>query len=1027
MEPLVLQRGVLVDKDGHTPLHRAVMADHSNCVEYLLQELKISADDADTSGITALHMAAEKGFLSCAKLLLESGGCKVDPIDKEGRTPLHLACLHGHPEVVRCLLVCRANVAIKDASGCTGVHHAAGRGQKQCLELLLQHGAHADIEEEFTTSPLHYAAFKGRTECIDLLLSKGANPNSRDEEGATPLHKAAFRGYLSSVECLLEKGAADHQFRDQDGAYPLHKAAYSNRTSCLKALLAAGAAVNCEDLDQGTPLHNASYKGHLESVKVLIDSGADVQRRDARGRAPLHLAIRHSHLDCAKALIAAGAQIDVQDADGVSPLHFAATGNIEAVDLLVGAGANVDIRNSQERTPLYYSVKSGNFACIRALVKAGADINATDALGKRVAEAGTVITAEVLAKIAAERDETADKQSKEEMGIAVHKFNAKPLGGINWLVEKGKLKNTPEDIAAFLHNTDGLSKTKIGEFIGSNNELSNAVLVAYVEYIDFTDLEFDQALRKFLIKFRLPGEAQIIDRLMEQYAMRFTACNPAVFQYQDTCYMLAFATIMLNTDAHNPSIKNKMTAEGFVSSIRQLNLQEDISTEWLEDLHRRIVTEEIKMESEGILFGSAEKKGWLVKQGGRIKTWKKRWFILSHNCLYYFKAQEDKDPCGMIPLENLAVRRLPKAARKFCFEIYDPDIAEIEKKKKKGVNGNSGSSSGNSGVDDISLTIKSVKKTKEGTGFTQGHHKEYLLCALSNEECDEWINALERNILGTPMNKLLFSRSRSRGAGGRATSLVNWKETYDFAEKCALAQDDEAFLQRFKLEHTIRTETPHPTAKYHLLTDHLNKKHTLIVYSQKWKDPKKLEKTFQTCARLKEHESFDPYERYQLKEAAENVFKAANTYIKTGYLLFITGHSLGAAVALLVAALFQQSKLVHPTRVVLFGCPRMIRREDLSEWPATLPVLRIDDAKDPVISLFPNFLADGPELILLKEKFFCYMRHPEDRELPVNVLDRDWMQEQIPFHGIEFYLSRLKCKFQGPVHVNEWDKQRFVG
>ena len=31
------------------------------------------------------------------------------------------------------------------------------------------------------------------------------------------------------------------------------------------------------------------------------------------------------------------------------------------------------------------------------------------------------------------------------------------------------------------------------------------------------------------------------------------------------------------------------------------------------------------------------KEGWLVKQGGSYKNWKKRWFILRSNCLTYHK------------------------------------------------------------------------------------------------------------------------------------------------------------------------------------------------------------------------------------------------------------------------------------------------------------------------------------------------------------------------------------------------------
>ena len=36
------------------------------------------------------------------------------------------------------------------------------------------------------------------------------------------------------------------------------------------------------------------------------------------------------------------------------------------------------------------------------------------------------------------------------------------------------------------------------------------------------------------------------------------------------------------------------------------------------------------------------REGWLAKQGGRIKTWKNRYVIISGNVLYYFKSPKDK-------------------------------------------------------------------------------------------------------------------------------------------------------------------------------------------------------------------------------------------------------------------------------------------------------------------------------------------------------------------------------------------------
>ena len=54
--------------------------------------------------------------------------------------------------------------------------------------------------------------------------------------------------------------------------------------------------------------------------------------------------------------------------------------------------------------------------------------------------------------------------------------------------------------------------------------------------------------------FRLPGEAQKIDRLMEKFAERYVKCNGSSFKSADVAYVLAYSVIMLNTDAHNPQV-----------------------------------------------------------------------------------------------------------------------------------------------------------------------------------------------------------------------------------------------------------------------------------------------------------------------------------------------------------------------------------------------------------------------------------------------------------------------------------------
>ena len=67
--------------------------------------------------------------------------------------------------------------------------------------------------------------------------------------------------------------------------------------------------------------------------------------------------------------------------------------------------------------------------------------------------------------------------------------------------------------------------------------------------------------RTFLSGFRLPGEAQKIDRLMEKFAERYVSCNAEAFKSADVAYVLAYSVIMLNTDAHNPQVKAKMSKQ----------------------------------------------------------------------------------------------------------------------------------------------------------------------------------------------------------------------------------------------------------------------------------------------------------------------------------------------------------------------------------------------------------------------------------------------------------------------------------
>jgi len=102
---------------------------------------------------------------------------------------------------------------------------------------------------------------------------------------------------------------------------------------------------------------------------------------------------------------------------------------------------------------------------------------------------------------------------------------------------------------------------------------------AFVDQMDFTGLDFLGSLRKFLNHFRLPGEAQKIDRFMLKFAERFLNNNPGVFANADTAYVLAYSVIMLNVDQHNPQVKKRMNKAEFIKNNRGINNNADLPEE----------------------------------------------------------------------------------------------------------------------------------------------------------------------------------------------------------------------------------------------------------------------------------------------------------------------------------------------------------------------------------------------------------------------------------------------------------------
>ncbi|KAL8993824.1 MAG: hypothetical protein Q9169_006052 [Polycauliona sp. 2 TL-2023] len=193
------------------------------------------------------------------------------------------------------------------------------------------------------------------------------------------------------------------------------------------------------------------------------------------------------------------------------------------------------------------------------------------------------------------------KLRKTALTNGIRQFNFKPKRGIKTLLKDGFIKSdSPEDVASFIIHHEQLDKAMIGEYLGEGEPQNVATMHAFVDSMDFTKRRFVDALRQFLQSFRLPGEAQKIDRFMLKFAERYITGNPNAFANADTAYVLAYSVIMLNTDQHSSKLgKNKrMTVDDFIKNNRGINDNANLPDEYLAGIFDEIGQNEIVLNTE---------------------------------------------------------------------------------------------------------------------------------------------------------------------------------------------------------------------------------------------------------------------------------------------------------------------------------------------------------------------------------------------------------------------------------------------
>ena len=194
--------------------------------------------------------------------------------------------------------------------------------------------------------------------------------------------------------CLLGGTAQSLQAQtapndDEVSAYRgLHAAVADQKLDAVKRLIAGGVNLNAADPHGRTPLMIAGYRRDLAAARLLIKAGADLNALDVERYDLITIAAVADHVEMVKLAIASGGspRLTTSPYDGTALIAAAHLGHVEVVQALIDGGAPLDHINNLQWTALIEAIVLGDggkrhVACLRALVKAGANVNIPDGTG----------------------------------------------------------------------------------------------------------------------------------------------------------------------------------------------------------------------------------------------------------------------------------------------------------------------------------------------------------------------------------------------------------------------------------------------------------------------------------------------------------------------------------------------------------------------------------------------------------------------------------------------------------------------
>jgi ankyrin repeat protein len=289
---LLHDAGIHIDvqnRQGETPLHRAVRLSNSRMVKYLLDH-DASKHVANKFQQTPLHVACERGLLKMASNILRHRQDRQYQNDIYGNSPLHYVFMLNFVGFFRLSAKNRVKYGPK--------------AQVSYVREFAKSNFNLNVQNSSGWQPLHLACYSyDFTDFVVELLAAGCDVNARlPATDKTPLMIACEHGYEKICRLLLTQASLDRDARDRVLGTALDWACEFDQYEICKMLLNAGFDHQSEQ-DKARLLGRASYNNSEQLWEVLCERWQQWDTCDDEGNTVLHYACMEGYAEVVKNLI----------------------------------------------------------------------------------------------------------------------------------------------------------------------------------------------------------------------------------------------------------------------------------------------------------------------------------------------------------------------------------------------------------------------------------------------------------------------------------------------------------------------------------------------------------------------------------------------------------------------------------------------------------------------------------------------------------------------------------------------------